>query len=152
MSGVRVVVLGNPDAADDGAALCAAARLRGVEVLAAGRPGAGLLDLLATSSPTVLVDVVSSGGTPGRIVTAPLRDLPRLAVASSPLSSHGFGPAETLVLGEALGRELPPGTFVGIEGAEFRPGAGMSSAVASAVDALVVAIDEAVAALTAAAD
>ena len=144
---VRVVALGNATASDDGAALLAAAEVDPALVVPAGRPGPGLLDLLADPTATVLVDVTRSGATPGRIVGFDLADLPDAALAEPQVSSHGFGPAETLRLGRALGRALPRGTFVGIEGARFDPGTELSPEVAAALPDLVDAIAAAVAEL-----
>lgn len=144
MTRVRVVALGNETASDDGAALIAASRITGAEVVAAGRPGPGLLDLVAHPVPTVLVDVTCTGAAPGRVIVIPLDALTEAATAEPQVSSHGFGPAETLRLGRALGRPLPPGVFVGIEGRRFEPGTELSPEVRASLDAVVAAIDDAV--------
>jgi len=144
----RVLALGNAAAGDDGAALAAARRLGpGYDVDAVGRPGAGLLDLLAGDRPVVLVDVVQSGAAPGTIHRLPLAALPQAALARAQVSSHGFGPAEALELAQVLGRPLPPGRFVGVEGAAYDPGAPLSLAVEAAVEPLAAAIRAAVAEL-----
>src|SRR5690606_29930488 len=109
---VRVLALGNPMASDDGAAIEAAQRVAprpGVEIVIAGRPGAGLLDLLDPDVPLVLVDVVRMGGKIGSVVELPLAEVQRASVDGKPISSHGFGPAQALALAEALGRPLPRG-------------------------------------------
>ncbi len=142
---VRVVVLGSPHGGDDAAALLAAEGLP-LDVEAAGRPGAGLLDLLEGDTPTVLVDVVRASPA-GRVIVCDLDGLPDAVCGSSPLSSHGFGPAEALRLGRALGRTLPPGIFVGITGERFGVGEAPSPAVTQALHALRAAILEAAAAL-----
>lgn len=137
---VRVIVLGNESAGDDGAAIAAARRLPpedGVEIVIAGRPGVGLLELLDPSVRTVLADVVQSGAGAGRIHEMRLEDVLERARAHEHVSSHGFGPAETLRLAQALGRPLPSGFFVGIEGASFEPGAAPTRDVAGAIEELV---------------
>jgi hydrogenase maturation protease len=143
VSRARVIALGNASAGDDGAAL-AAARLAGeggdLEIVLAGRPGVDLLDLLDTRAPVVLVDVVRVGAPPGTLVELPLDALVDRAVASSPASSHGFGPAEVLRLGRSLGRALPRGVFLGVEGARFEAGASFSEGVVAAIPALAAAI------------
>ena len=141
---VRVIALGNRHASDDGAALRAADALEGQQVVPAGRPGAGLLDLLAAEGPIVLVDVIRSGAAPGSIVQLSLSELARAAVSGAPVSSHGFGAGEALELGHALGRPLPDGCFVGIEGSRFEPGDRLSPPVEAALPALVAALREAV--------
>lgn len=142
---MRVVALGNPNASDDGAVLCAVSALDGLaEVVTAGRPGVGLLDLLDPTRPTVLADVVQSGAPPGTIFRLSLAEVESAAAHRGQLSSHGFGPSETLKLGRVLGRRLPPGFFVGIEGVRFSPGGELSPPVASAMSALAAALEEAV--------
>ena len=143
MSRARVIALGNDAAGDDGAAL-AAARLAGargdVEIVLAGRPGVDLLDLLEAGGAVVLVDVVRTGALPGALIELPLEALTDRVAASSPASSHGFGPAEVLRLGRSLGRALPRGVFLGVEGARFEAGAPLTEAVAAAIPALAAAI------------
>lgn len=143
MSGVRVIVLGNEAAGDDGAAL-AAARVAGadgdLEVVFAGRPGVDLLELLNPGEPVVLVDVVQTGARPGALVELPLDAILDRAVASAPTSSHGFGPAEVLTLARSLGRALPRGVFLGVEGARFEAGATFTEGVEVAIPALAAAI------------
>jgi hydrogenase maturation protease len=136
----RVVVLGAPHTGDDAAALVAADGLPpDLEVVRAGRPGAGLLDLLDDDAPTVLVDVVR-GEPPGRVVRCPLADLPDVVRTMAPVSSHGFGAGDALRLGRVLGLALPPGAFVGILGTRFEVGAELSPSVAAAIDAFRAAI------------
>lgn len=144
---VRVIALGNADAGDDAAALSvldalAADPVPGVELelVRAGRPGVGLLDWLETELGVVLVDVIRAGETPGTVRVFELAEAQRLADARAQSSSHAFGPAEVLRLGEALGRALPRGYVVGIEGARFEPGSGLSDEVAAALGALRVAV------------
>ncbi len=147
---VRVIALGNPMACDDGAAMEAARRLptrEGVEVVLAGRPGAGLLDLLDPDVPTVLVDVVRLGATSGTIVELSLADLASASIDGRPISSHGFGAAQALELAEALARPLPRGIFLGFGGRELGPGTTLSPEVALALDDLVTALEAAVGAL-----
>ena len=151
MNRVRVIVLGNRHAGDDGAALRAAEILDGAldraRVICAGRPGAGLLDLLEGKAPVVLVDVTRSGSAPGTIHRILLAELTEAALAGPNVSSHGFGPGQALQLGRVLGRPVPDGSFVGVEGACFDPGEDLSPEVAAAMPALVAAVREAITAL-----
>ena len=145
---MRIIALGNPDAGDDAAAIEAARRLEtDYRVVIAGRPGAGLLDLLDGAGPTVLVDVTRTSQPSGQIIELPLATLADAAIAEPQLSSHGFGPSEALRLGQALGRAVPPGRFVGIEGERFEVGQPLSPAVSAALDDLVAAIRAAAAEL-----
>lgn len=143
---VHLIALGSRTACDDEAAMLAAAHLHEqAEVVLAGRPGPGLVDLLDPGRPTVLCDVVDAALAAGRVISLPLRELVDASVTGPTLSSHGLGPAEALRLAVALRRPLPTGTFVGIQGRHFRPGAGLSSAVERALPSLVHALRVAVA-------
>ncbi|MCK6530686.1 hydrogenase maturation protease [Myxococcota bacterium] len=141
----RLVALGNPYRGDDGAAIRAARVLagEGFEVVVAGRPGPGLLDWLPEDRPAVLADVVAGGGAPGTVVRLPLAGVAAASLASPRLSSHGLGPGDALRLAAALGRGLPEGEFVGIEGERFAPGEELSPAVEAALPAYVEALREA---------
>ena len=148
MSRVRVIALGNRDAGDDGAALDAVAlATANFELTPAGRPGARLLELLSEERATVVVDVTRGAGTPGTVTTWRLDELSTHVGAQAQVSSHGFGPAETLQLAAILGRTLPLGIFVGIEGECFEPGVGLSPSIVRALPNFVAALDEAVATL-----
>jgi hydrogenase maturation protease len=116
-------------------------------VVAAGRPGAGLLDLLPEDGPCLLMDVVCSGAPPGTVHRIPLRELNPAVLPDLRTSSHGFGPGEALALGRALGRRIPEGYFLGIEGASFGPGEPLSAAVERGVAELLGAALETVEAL-----
>lgn len=145
MTQVRVVALGSRTACDDEAALRAAEALsERADVVLAGRPGPGLVDLLEPDRPVVLVDVISAGLSPGHVISVPLHELPNAVLEGQPLSSHGLGPAEALRLSLALGRTLPPGIFVGVQGQTFEPGHGISEAVTAAHAELVAAIEAAI--------
>jgi hydrogenase maturation protease len=141
VSTTRVIVLGNETAGDDGAALRAVRGLSGADLVLAGRPGPTLLDLLQPDRRTVLVDVTQSGAEPGTIIRHALGDLVRLSAAQPQTSSHGFGPAEVLRLAEALGRPLPPGMFVGIEGRDFGPSTELSAPVEAKLSELRATIE-----------
>lgn len=128
---VRVIALGSPHGGDDELALELGARLERrygprVHVRLAGRPGPGLVDLLTGSTPVVLLDVVRSAAEPGTVHRIELGQLSSRSLAREQVSSHGFGPGEALELARVLGRALPPGTFVGLEGEHFELGASPS--------------------------
>jgi len=149
MTPVTVIALGSRTLCDDEAALLAAEQLgellgEGARIVLAGRPGPGLIDLLDPRVPTVVLDVVSAGVAAGEVLRIPLADLCGAAVAGHPLSSHGFGPAEAFALAQSLGRALPPGVFLGIEGHRLTPGTGLDPAVRDAIPDLVEATAAAV--------
>lgn len=146
MSGrVRVIALGSRCGNDDEAALIAAERVGGgAEVVLAGRPGVALLELLEPGRTTVIVDVVRAGLRPGEVIRMPLAALLDRAIAGRSVSSHGLGAAEALRLLRALGRPLPPGSFVGIEAVSLAPCGGMSRDVRENLAALTAEITAAV--------
>jgi hydrogenase maturation protease len=140
---VRIVALGHPDAGDDAIALRVLDELAApaggsleLELVRAGRPGVGLLDLLETDRPVVIVDVLSTGAAPGTVRALELRDAADAAISGARASSHDFGPADVLRLAGVLGRTLPRGRVVGVEGARFERGAGLSWEVAGSIAAL----------------
>jgi hydrogenase maturation protease len=147
VSAVRVLCLGNPHASDDGAAFAVADALTEREAIRAGRPGSGLLDLLEGDAPVVLVDATRTGAPAGTVHRLDLAELAGVSQTQPNVSSHGFGPAEALQLGHALGRPLPRGTFVGVEGERFEPGSELSPAVRQALPELVAAVRQAIATL-----
>ena len=134
---MKIIALGNRNAGDDGAAIAAAEQLAfdttpAPEIIFAGRPGTGLLDLLKGNEPVILLDVVQGSGKPGTITTLPLSELTQRLAPTAQTSSHGFGPTEVLSLAKALGRTLPEGYFVGIEGEEFQASNAFSTALQQA--------------------
>lgn len=130
------MALGNRDRGDDGAALVVAGRLSPeAEVVMAGRPGADLLDHLALGGPCLVLDVTWSDAPSGTLHTIPLEDLRPGLLPDRSLSSHGFGPGEALALARVLGREIPRGYFVGIEGHRYDIGQRLSPEVEGRLDA-----------------
>ncbi len=141
---MRVIGIGNPLRGDDAAGLLVARRVRdlaapGVEVVELeGEPGR-LIDAWEEAALVVVVDAVRSGGEEGSVVRfdATAGPLPAAVGASS---THALGLGDAVEIARALGR-LPARLVVyGIEGARFEPGAGLSPAVAAAVDAAVDAV------------
>jgi len=136
---IRVLGVGSPTG-DDRAGLEVARRLAaspppGAEVHAVDRRGADLLELLDGAESVILVDAARSGAPLGTVHELGLASLPRQPRA--PLSSHGVGVQAALALADALGRELPRGVVLAIEGGTQDA---MSPAVERAVDAVVARV------------
>jgi hydrogenase maturation protease len=131
-----VAGIGNPLRGDDGVGPAVAALVRGqglpgVQVAELHADPLALLDLWEGRRPVVLVDAVCSGEAAGTLVEVDLRRhlLPRTATAST----HGFGLADVVELGRALGR-LPAGlVFVGVELGGVAGGAELSEPVRAGV-------------------
>jgi len=150
---VRLLVCGNAERGDDGAALAA------VATLLAGLPPHLLavlevrrceqLDLedlldLPPRAACVITDAVV-GLLPGEVVTIPLVDLPDRDAAAGPVprSSHVL-PIGQLVAIAAVMREHPlDGAFVGIGGRSFGFGRGIGRPVRAALPAFRAAIESA---------
>ena len=133
-----VIGIGNAWRRDDAAGLALAGRLRPrlaseARVLELSGEADELLEAWRDSELTVVVDAVASGADPGTIhrFDATAEPLPA-SLASA--SSHGWGLAQAVELGRALGR-LPGRLIVyGIEGRDFGPGRGLTPAVERAVE------------------
>jgi hydrogenase maturation protease len=136
---VLIVGIGNEYRGDDGVGLAVAAavaerQLQGVRVMNATGEPASILDAWAGVALAVVVDAaVGEGSTPGRIRRwTPGREDPPTVV-----SSHSFGLAQTLELGQAVGR-LPQKVVVfTVDIEHFDHGVGLTAAVANAVPAVV---------------
>lgn len=138
-----VVGIGNELCADDAVGIAVARQLvaEGVEAVAAGCPGLGLLDLLEGYDRAILVDAVVSGSTPGTLHRFGLDALPDRSLL--PLSLHGVNAVDAL----ALGRAVDPGrlprdlVIIGVEIADRTPfRSGMTPEVAAAVPKAVVLV------------
>ena len=133
-----VVGIGNPLRGDDGVGPAVAALVRArahpdVHVAEVHSDPIALLDLWACCRRVVLVDAVCSGAPAGTLVAVDLRrhPLPRTATAST----HGFGLAQVIELGRALGRLPPELVFVGVEPGRVGAGTGLSEPVLAGVRA-----------------
>jgi hydrogenase maturation protease len=116
---IRIIGIGSP-LGDDAAGLEAARRLAaapppGCEVIAADRPGAGLVDLLDGAPAVILIDAVRSGAAPGTIHDLDLSEIG--ALGGDLVSSHDIGVAAAIALVASLGRAPVRGRLVGIEAA-----------------------------------
>lgn len=143
---ILVIGIGNALRRDDAAGLEVARALKaqapaGVTVLEHGGEGADLMEVWRQARRVMLVDAAHSGAGPGT--------LHRLDCGREPLpasmfgdSTHAFGVAGAVELSRVLGR-LPEQLIVlGIEGEDYRLGAGLSPAVRRAVPGAVEAVME----------
>jgi hydrogenase maturation protease len=81
----------------------------------------------------IVVDAVVSGGSPGAIYRFNAHGAGVPVELSRSPSSHGWGVAEALTLGQVL-QELPPWLIIyGIEGQNFGPGQEVSQEVAAVI-------------------
>ena len=137
-----MIGLGNALRGDDAAGLEVAARLSeepGIAVQAHDGEALDLLERWRGAGAIVLVDAVRSGAAAGTIhrIDASAEPVPQTLRRAS---SHTIGIAEAIELARTLG-ELPERVIVyGVEGARFDAGAGLSAAVAGALESLTEAV------------
>ena len=135
-----VIGIGQEFRGDDAAGLLIARRLRemlGPEVAILEKSGAAG-DLLAAwqgADAVILADAVQGGGPPGKIYRFPVHEAALPAELFPAASTHAWGVAQAVALGQVL-QQLPPFLVVyGIEGRDFGIGQTLSPAVAQAIPA-----------------
>jgi len=147
-----VIGLGNPDRGDDAIGILVLRALRGrvpEDVALLEDTGAPLfvLEQFQKFDALILVDAVRSGSPPGAVTCFDGRYIPQDVRARS-VSSHGMCVHDALGLGDALGLLPEIVRVVGIEAADFTPGAPMSGETERAVPAAVEAVLREIAAIT----
>jgi hydrogenase maturation protease len=135
---VRLLVCGNADRGDDGAALSAvatllpalpAALLERLEVRRCGHLRVEDLVDVPAGEVALVVDA-AVGIAPGHVVTLPIRRIAGDGAAPAPRSSHELPVDQVLGLAEVLRPGgLPDGSFVGIGGRRFGYGRPLSRSV-----------------------
>jgi len=130
-----VIGCGNVYGGDDAAGPMVARRLRelGLEAREHGGEGLDLIECWRGTEDVILVDAVITGAEPGTVTVWDVHSVP-VETGWFRCSSHTLGVGEALRLARALGR-LPARIRVyGIEAVRFEPGAGLTPAVAAAVE------------------
>jgi hydrogenase maturation protease len=152
-----LLVCGNVYRRDDGAAVWAVAGLL-PSLRDSARPSVGVRrcdqldieDLLgAAGSPVVIVDA-AAGLPPGAVITLSLDELAQPQPGAAPRSSHAVPIAQVLGVARLLADAPIEGLFVGIGGADFGFGRGLSPVVRAAIPEFAHAIEAGVAELAAA--
>ena len=138
---MRIIGCGNIDRGDDAAGILAARRLRdlGLDSMEHSGDGFALLELWHGSDDVVLVDAMVSGAEPGTVSVWDAASQ-RFQAEDCRCSTHGFGPAEAIEIGRALGRLPSRIRIYGIEAAGFEPGSAPSQEVLQAVSRVVDAL------------
>jgi hydrogenase maturation protease len=135
---VRLLVCGNADRGDDGAALSAVATLlptlpapmlERIEVRRCGQ--LRVEDLLDVNPGEVAIIVDAAVGIPpGHVISLPITEIVSATGASAPRSSHELPIDQVLSLAATLRTGgLPTGTFIGIGGRRFGYGRPLSRSV-----------------------
>ena len=139
-----VIGIGHPDRGDDAAGRIVAARLRdrtppGVTVIETDGEAGKLLDLFGEADDVIIIDAGLSGALPGTIhrLDATAAPLPRPMFA---MSSHAIGLVESIELARTLG-SLPKRCIIfAVEAERFDLGAGLSAAVAAAIETVLARV------------
>jgi hydrogenase maturation protease len=128
---MKVIGIGNDWRGDDGAGLEVARRVGGRQL--GGEP-IGLVEALDAADEVTIVDAVSSGAPPGtvHVFEAGAEPLPVELFGSR--STHALGLAEAIEIARSLGRLPSRVRVLGIEGASFDHGQGLSPEVEEAVE------------------
>ncbi|HXQ61664.1 MAG TPA: hydrogenase maturation protease [Acidimicrobiales bacterium] len=130
---VVVAGLGNEYRRDDGAGPAAAARVVSLVTARDVGPVVDPLDLLGRwdgADLAVVIDAIRSGSAPG---TVRIVDLETAVDDHGATSTHGISLSGVWRLAQAVGRAPARVIVVGIEGADFGSGPGLSPAVDAAV-------------------
>ena len=134
----KVIGVGNAWRGDDAAGLLVArhlarAPLPQVQIVECRGTAGDLQEAWQDALGVIVVDAVVSGGLPGAIYRFDAHGAGIPVRLSRSPSSHGWGVAEALALGQVL-QELPAWLIIyGIEGKEFDPGQEVSPEVAAAI-------------------
>jgi hydrogenase maturation protease len=128
---MNVIGIGNEWRSDDGAGLEVARRLGGRQLQSGP---IGLVSAFDGAEEVTIVDAVSSGAPPGTVheFEAGAEPLPVALFGSS--STHALGLAEAIEIARSLGRLPVRVRVIGIEGARFDYGRGLSPDVERAVE------------------
>lgn len=137
MTGVCVIGVGNPYRRDDAAGVAvaravAAAAVPGVRVREPDGEPAGLLDLWAGADAAYVADMVRSAAPPGTVHWLDVSDRD-VAVEQARGSSHHLSIGDAVALARVMARLPRRLVLVGVEGADFRAGCGLSPAVQAGV-------------------
>jgi len=135
---LKVIGVGNEWRGDDAVGLLVARRLKAdqlpqVQIAECRATVTAVQEAWKDAAGVIVVDAVVSGGPPGAIYRFDAHGAGVPVRLSRSLSSHGWGVAEALALGNVF-QELPPWLIIyGIEGKNFGPGQEVSPEVAAAI-------------------
>jgi hydrogenase maturation protease len=143
---IAVLGIGNPLCRDDGIGIIVIQAMRDSGrypdiALIDGGTAPDLLSLLDEDvSKLVIIDALKGGGPPGSIY--------RLAIShaniteETPVSLHGLGVLDSLLLMKKLGMPQPEVTIVGVEPADVSHGLKLSARLEAVIPAIIGAVEE----------
>lgn len=128
MNEIAVVGIGNVLFKDEGLGIHAVRLIKdeGIDIIEAGTPGFGLLDIVKNYKKVIILDAVDMGKPAGTIG----RFSPEQVVSiSKGFSLHEMGLAEVIKLGTAIGEDFSNVIIFGIQPQDISFGEGLSEAV-----------------------
>ena len=133
----RILAIGNPLRADDGAAWRLAERLMpglpdGVEIECTQADVAGILARIPKGGAVVFIDSYLAGPDDPDVVC--LDDSEAIARLEGPLSSHGIGLGEAITIAEALGCLPPRWRLMALAGRHYDLGQPMTPALDTCIE------------------
>ncbi len=133
-----VIGVGNRFQGDDAVGIAVIERLgESVTCFESDGDPSSLIVLFGADPEVIVVDAMVSGLVPGTVTTTEVsldQDSSLRIPLRSRSSTHGFGVFEALELARILGTIPQRLTVIGIEGADFSTGAGLSPALETAVE------------------
>ena len=145
MKPTLVLGLGNLLQCDDGVGCRVAQELEqrvvpnDVDVLDAGTPGIGLLNLIQDRRRVIMIDAAEMGLQPGEFRRFGAEDV-RLTGSKERISLHRTGIVDTLALAKQLNIELPQLIFFGIQPQKIDWQDGLSQPVQAAMPQVIEAV------------
>lgn len=143
---IAVLGIGNPLCRDDGIGIRIIQEMRysgkypGIELIDGGT-SPDLLSLLDQDvGKLVIVDALKGGGPPGSIYRLAIDD--GNISEETPVSLHGLGVLDSLLLMNKLGMPRPEVTIVGVEPADVSHGLKLSAQLEAVIPALINAVEE----------
>jgi hydrogenase maturation protease len=138
---MKLIGVGNLLRRDDSAGLVVADKLAAaigdqISIETCNGEGIDLINHFRDLSAVILVDAVHSGAPPGTVhqIDATTETVPTSFFS---YSTHAFGVAEAIELARILGKLPDDVVIFGIEGSDFSPGEGLTTAVEAASDRVV---------------
>ncbi len=137
--------VGHAERQDDGVGpfVAEGLRRRGLPAVAHGGDGTGLLDLWESRSACIVIDAVANTGATGGLSVFTDLDASDFLRTAFVHSTHRLGLPEAVALGRALGRLPGRLIVIGVTGAAFGFGSGLSPPVESAAERLIDHLAEA---------
>jgi hydrogenase maturation protease len=143
---ITVLGIGNPLCSDDGIGIRIIGEMRenssqkGIQFIDGGT-APDLFSLLDEDvTKLIIVDALKGGGPAGSIYRLVIRD--SNISEETPVSLHGLGVLDSLLMMKKLGMRRPEVVIVGVEPAEVSPGLKLSPRIETVVPSIIKAVED----------